>query len=305
MPKNISSGIMRNKTGPLHYPLRNIPSYLKHFLEERKDVLIVSGDIESVHRMRVASRRLRAVLNVFKSILPEQKAKVWKKEISRIGRALGRARELDVHIKFLRAAKKKLKKNSYIVNTDLIIKSLESKRGQAQKQIGEVLVGFEIEKSLPGLKACLHELSSETHRYIINEFYNRNSAVIQDRLNKLLKFVPYISNPRNIHELHQMRIAAKNLRYTLEIIKPWYGVRIDKYIWASRNIQDVLGDLHEVDVLIELLLGLKAQDKEFNHTLTYLLHTCKSLHNDAYSKFIRSWNNLQKKRLWVKLRWEI
>jgi len=305
MPKNISSSIMRNKTGLLRYSLKSIPNYLKYFLKEHKEVLLASGDIEPVHRMRVASRRLRAALNAFKSILPKQKAKLWKKEISKIGQALGRARELDVHIRFLRAAKKKLKNDYYIVNTDLIIKSLVRKREQAQKQVEKVLVGFEIEKNLPGLKVCLRELSSETHRHLINKFYNLNSMAIQEQLNKLFEFVPYITNPRNIHELHQMRIAAKNLRYTLEIIKPWYGAKIDKYIRISRNIQDALGDLHELDVLIELLSGLKTQDKEFNRTLEYLLHVCGRLRNNAYSKFIRIWNDLQKRRMWVKLKWEI
>jgi len=297
---------MRNKASLLYYSFKSISNYLKYFVQERKDVLLVSGDIEPVHRMRVASRRLRAALNVFNNILPRQKAKLWKKEISRIGQVLGRARELDMHIKFLRGVKKRLKKDSYIVNIELIIESLEIKRGQAQKQVERALTGFEIEKNLPGLKACLRELSSEARRHLKNKFYNRDSALIQERLDKLFEFVPYISNPQNIHELHQMRIAAKNLRYILEILKPWYGEWVDKYIRACRDIQDVLGDVHELDVLIELLSGfVKAQDKEFNHTLEYLLRECVHLRNNAYKKFIRVWNSTQRRRMWVKLRWEI
>ena len=58
-------------------------------------------DIEHIHRMRVASRRLRAALPLFASCFPEKKYQVWMEEIRTVTRALGEARDTDVQIAFL------------------------------------------------------------------------------------------------------------------------------------------------------------------------------------------------------------
>lgn len=59
-------------------------------------------DIEYIHRMRVASRRLRAALPLFAGCFPEKEYRRWEAEIKLITRSLGRARDLDVQIAFLR-----------------------------------------------------------------------------------------------------------------------------------------------------------------------------------------------------------
>ena len=59
-------------------------------------------DIEYIHRMRVASRRLRAALPLFAGCFPKKEYKHWENEIKQITRSLGRARDLDVQIAFLR-----------------------------------------------------------------------------------------------------------------------------------------------------------------------------------------------------------
>ncbi|MFH1046574.1 MAG: CHAD domain-containing protein [Candidatus Omnitrophota bacterium] len=296
---------MRNKIDPYRYSQKILPRHLKRFLKERKDVLRSSG-IEPVHRMRVASRRLRAALSVFKSILPVKKAKVWRREISKISRALGRARQLDVQIKFLKAAKERFKKDSRVVHTEAIIKSLKKKRRKAQKRIDIVLADFEIKKRLPGLKACLNGLSSSAQMRLRDAFNVPRGAIILRQLDKLLEFTPYVSRPQSITELHCLRIAAKKLRYTLEIFWPWYGVRFDEYIRASRDIQDLLGDLHEFDVIIEVLsVFSKKGNKGFNDTIAYLTRECLRLRQGVYIKFIQLWRDLEERRLWVRLRGEI
>ena len=305
MSKIISSDIMRNRTDSFNFSRKIISKYLKHFVQERNDVLYAGGNIEPVHRMRVASRRLRAALSFFKTILPGKKTELWKKEISRIGQVLGRARELDVHIAFLQAAKQGLRRDSYIVNIEAMIKSLKNKRSRAQKQIERILAGFELEKNLPGLKVCLRALSSGANKQLNDRFYLHRNAVIQKRLDRLLEFTPYVFKLQSIHKLHQMRIAAKNLRYTLEIIRPWHGVRIDKYIRSSRDIQDVLGDVHELDALMEALPALTAKNKNGKLTLKYLLQECGRLRNNAYNKFVQLWRSLQKTQLWARLGGEI
>ena len=59
------------------------------------------ADSEYIHRMRVASRRLRAALPLFDTCFPEKKFRRWMQEIKKITNALGEARDADVQIGFL------------------------------------------------------------------------------------------------------------------------------------------------------------------------------------------------------------
>ena len=55
-------------------------------------------DIECIHRMRVASRRLRSAQEYFDSILPKKISTIWENQIQSITAALGNARDLDIQM---------------------------------------------------------------------------------------------------------------------------------------------------------------------------------------------------------------
>ncbi len=65
--------------------------------DEAADVLD-TGDIERVHDMRVATRRLRAALEVFAPCFPKREYKTALKEVKALADALGERRDRDVHI---------------------------------------------------------------------------------------------------------------------------------------------------------------------------------------------------------------
>src|SRR6266699_5947756 len=71
----------------------------------------------------------------------------------------------------------------------------------------------------------------------------------------------YVDNPYNIRELHDLRIAAKRLRYTLEIFEEVLPEASKSVVKELTQIQDELGALHDSDVSITLLrLCLGSQD---------------------------------------------
>ena len=73
---------------------------LEAFAKE-SDGVRAAEDIEYIHRMRVASRRLRAALPLFRSCFPAKNYARWSEEIREITRALGEARDTDVQIAYL------------------------------------------------------------------------------------------------------------------------------------------------------------------------------------------------------------
>jgi len=87
VPGNPASG-----TGLCWYGMQKLPQLLEAVTREIGGVE-EAQDIEYIHRMRVASRRLRAALPLFSSCFPAKHYGKWMQELTNITRALGEARE--------------------------------------------------------------------------------------------------------------------------------------------------------------------------------------------------------------------
>lgn len=73
------------------------------------------------------------------------------------------------------------------------------------------------------------------------------------RLEELCEWAQYVHDPARILELHNMRIAAKRLRYTLEIFAEALPVAVAPVIEELTQVQDELGVVHDSDVMLRLL----------------------------------------------------
>jgi CHAD domain-containing protein len=81
------------------------------------------------------------------------------------------------------------------------------------------------------------------------------------RLKEVYKWERYIDQPFEVQGLHNLRIAAKRLRYTFEIFEDVLPEACKEYAEELQHIQDELGLLHDSDVMIALLrLCLGSQD---------------------------------------------
>jgi CHAD domain-containing protein len=78
-----------------------------------------------------------------------------------------------------------------------------------------------------------------------------SAAVIVDRLKELEKLSESLYKPFEIEALHDMRIAAKRLRYALELFQQCWGRSLQTYAKSVARVQTALGELHDCDVWIE------------------------------------------------------
>ncbi len=72
--------------------------------------------------------------------------------------------------------------------------------------------------------------------------------IVRTRLAELCDFMPAAADPSEVEALHDMRIAAKRLRYVLEITGPCFGPYADAAIRHAKEVQDLLGEIHDCDV---------------------------------------------------------
>ena len=77
--------------------------------------------------------------------------------------------------------------------------------------------------------------------------------VIVVRVDELFGFIPAALDPSNVEELHDMRIAAKRLRYLLELSEPLFGQPAKKGAKVVKGLQDLLGEIHDCDELMPLV----------------------------------------------------
>ena len=76
----------------------------------------------------------------------------------------------------------------------------------------------------------------------------KNARIIaRVRLEEMYNWDRYVDNPYNIRELHDLRIAAKRLRYTLEIFEEVLPEASKSIVKELTQIQDELGALHDSD----------------------------------------------------------
>jgi hypothetical protein len=89
------------------------------------------------------------------------------------------------------------------------------------------------------------------------------ARIVRVRLDELYSFTPAVLDPRQVTALHDMRIAAKRLRYVLEVTEPCFGPAARTGLSAARRLQEVLGEIHDCDVMlprVEAHLGRLADE---------------------------------------------
>lgn len=87
-------------------------------------------------------------------------------------------------------------------------------------------------------------------------------AIVKVRLSEMLSYGPYVSDPSYVTELHDLRIAARRLRYTLELFRFAFPAGISTLIDEVKEIQEHIGDMHDADVMIERMTALLRADAE-------------------------------------------
>jgi len=76
------------------------------------------------------------------------------------------------------------------------------------------------------------------------------SRIVQTRLDELRSFAEQALSRDASRDQHDMRIAAKRLRYLLEIVGPCIGEPAEPARRAVKELQSLLGDVHDCDLMI-------------------------------------------------------
>ena len=338
------AGIMVPKNKPLNGTDETVPvraacyfgnqrllPLLEAFTKEI-DGVRAAEDIEYIHRMRVASRRLRAALPLFRSCYPAKNYSRWSEEIREITRALGEARDMDVQIAYLTKYHKRVEKDWKAGKPDregdaptspavrYLVSDLRKQRDHLQKKVHSALDMLEKSHIINDMQDTFNRpfppLRGVQKRSLAYGISPVAALRIEERLCALLAFERWVSHPEAVAEHHATRIAAKKLRYTLEVYAPVYRLNLAKPIRRVKAVQEILGDLHDCDVWIDTITRLLLRerslfrtDNEGKRPDTFTLSSLKILLAERekerlqlYRHFVRFWASLKREHIWESLR---
>ena len=74
--------------------------------------------------------------------------------------------------------------------------------------------------------------------------------IVRTRLDELYSFTPKALDPRQVKALHDMRVAAKRLRYVLEVTSFCFGPYAATALKRAKELQDLLGEIHDCDEML-------------------------------------------------------
>ncbi len=255
-------------------------------------------DIEHVHRMRVASRRLRSALRIFGECFKGKKAKRWRKAVKRITTSLGEARDLDVQIELLEGMAKDWQ-GEEAVGLALIVEMLRCRRTSLQPGVAALmdeLVGDgalqEMRSQLAGLEEPKDDLSS-LHPYAF-----AHASVAVDELMEHSHSVPIYEDWQGHHAL---RIAGKHLRYALEAFRDAYEDGLEEDLKVMKKLQDTVGELHDCDVWLQRLPGLREEAPAAAKAIERLAITFENRRRELHSELMVIWSALQQERFLFRL----
>jgi CHAD domain-containing protein len=220
--------------------------------------------IEVIHQARVAARRLTAAIRAFGPLLGNKESRLWKDDVGRALRRLGDARDKDVQIEFIRQALKQTPERHLRPGIRRLLVRLQQQRRQLQPKVlkaARKLGRSGTLKAVRGQADAMAEALPPAGATIQTPFvFDTARRRIVKRLGELLAYEACLASPAEADRHHQMRIAAKRLRYTMELFRPAYEGDLDASLTAVKKLQELLGDLHDCDVWLQLLPDFLAEE---------------------------------------------
>ncbi len=224
---------------------------LSEMISMRKQALNFN-DPEGVHDMRVSSRRLRSALRDFTPHLRRAKISRQLKQIKALADCLGKVRDDDVAIialeKLVAKAPPELSEGLH-----QLIADKKGWRKEAQKDLVSCLNHrnlVELQTEFIGSLTALPAAAAAKGKPAM--IYKRFAGqTIRGRIRELQKLSTSLHRPHKVKPLHNMRIAAKRLRYAVELFAPCWGDSLNTYAQQLAKLQSSLGELHDCDLWIE------------------------------------------------------
>lgn len=242
----------------------------------------VRGDVDAIHQARVATRRVREVL----PLAGRAHAHWMKKTVRRLTRALGPVRELDVARLTLDETAREAGETGGGVAA--LRQALAEERAARHARLTRAVARADLDRlqrrmiAGAGRRVAASGSAAADRDARVAEAVGR-AARRADAVDAAMARAGAMYLPDRLHEV---RIAVKKLRYAVEIVTELRRSRATARLALLKRVQDCLGQMHDLDVLIVRIRALQGSTRapdlqgaaELDRLVRHLELECRQLH---------------------------
>jgi CHAD domain-containing protein len=252
-------------------------------------------DAEELHQLRVATRRLRAILRAARDLLEPAWSEALRAELSWLAAALGPVRDLDVLIERFKGEIVGLEPSERRAAARFVA-LLDEDRDAVRAAMLEAMSSpryFQLLDRLEAAAVAPHARESDISlREIAGAEYRK--------LRKAVKALP--SDPPD-DDLHAVRIRGKRARYAAELAAGAVGKPARSFVQEAKRFQDVVGEHQDAVIAEERIRELLARtgSPQAHLAAGRLIERERVRRREARSAFPGVWDTLEKsgKKAWA------
>jgi CHAD domain-containing protein len=238
------------------------------------------GDVQAVHQARVATRRIREALPL---VARGRAGKSLRKSVRKLTRVLGPVRELDVALLNL----DQLRTSGEL--SEAAIGCLRQLVVEERQRFGSEMMKCICEYDLQKLQKKAVAAASRGPWTAGTRDPRRAAQAMGRAARRAVGLRAAMENAAGIYlpdRLHEVRIAVKKLRYALEIAQDLSGSRATVRIRTLKRVQDLLGRMHDLEMLIARTRAIQSRagapdlklSADLDRLVRRLENECRRLH---------------------------
>ncbi|HEX2056720.1 MAG TPA: CYTH and CHAD domain-containing protein [Nitrospiraceae bacterium] len=286
---------MLSRPGP---PAKDAPlrEHLRYSLGRQLHALLAHDpgtrwgrDPEHLHQMRVATRRLRAILRAAAPLLTPTWVQPLREDLVWLGALLGPVRDLDVQLDSFRREAKRLD----VHDRGPLIRFVKRLLAERQRKQDDLVDGLRSKRYLGFIERLIE--AADAPSIIETELTLKDIAA--QEFKKLAKAVDRLDAVPSDVELHRVRIKAKRARYAAELAESAVGKRATKFIRSAKALQDVLGKHQDAVVGEQRIRTLFAEAKGRRAAFTAgrMVERQRQRRDQARALFWPLWKKVEKR----------
>lgn len=283
----LSSGLSDPSTSPTEHIRERLQSQFSEMLRHDPGTRL-GRDSEALHQMRVAIRRMRAILRTTKSFLAPDWTKYARQETGWIGSLLGEVRDWDVLLESFQNIYPDFSSHEQR-SFKAILKHFEDQRSMARARLLEGLRSDRYLNLLNHLEDSLPHLPFQSSPLPIGDLARKAFDKLQD-------FVKSSNNLFPTSDLHRTRILLKRARYAYELAEPLSGKHFKRFTQQTKYVQDLLGQHHDAMVAEERLLSFKqhCRGTGIAYVIGLMVERLRAKQGEVYRQIPEEWKKLEK-----------
>jgi CHAD domain-containing protein len=252
------------------------------------------GDVEGVHRMRTATRRLRSELDLYRDLLEGDVAKTLNRELKWLGRVLGAVRDRDVMRDRLR-----LSAGALAMDLGPLFSGLADRHAAASGELQAAL-------DSPRFQHLMEQLSEAAQQpAVTGEAWEPAGRALPPLARKTWKRLRSAARKLDLADAdvdyHEVRKRAKRSRHTAESVclalDPDDADDARRFARRARAVQDVLGEHQDAIVACDQIRQIATEhssDGPFNLAAGRLLERQAIDAETSRTRFFKAWQKLDR-----------